>query len=91
MKKKILAIVLIVLLFTALAGPAFAGKGGCPPGAAGDPGRGADGMPGVDMPAQAQRNGHGPSDNGPRGDNSAHGSWDGSDEYPAEKNFLRCN
>ena len=91
MRKKLFYVMLVVVLLMALAAPAFANKGGCPPGAAGDPGRGADGMPGEDMPPQAQRNGHGPSENGPLGDNSAHGSGDGSDGTPPQKNFLRCN
>ena len=82
MRKKILSLLFVIVLLMALAVPAFAGEGGCPNGRAGLPGRGSDGLPGDDMPTQAQRDGHGPG-HGPLNDNSAHGSG------PGQKNTLR--
>ena len=90
MRKKILAFVFAAALLMAMAVPMFGSVGtasaatpGCPAGSAGDPGRGSDGLPGADLPDQAQRDGHGPGS-----DRSAHGS---GDNPVVQKNLLRCN
>ena len=79
----IFAAALLLALAVALAGgvdTAYANKGGCPNAAASYIGKGAVPPRGIHPDG-----GHGPYENGPLGDNSAHGSG------PGQKNTLRCN